>query len=335
MLGWFLTKANQKVFLIDEFQSNSASQVATGVINPVTGKRLVKSWRIDELLRFAKSTYRELEQELGINILSETVINRIFSNKEDYDFFRQKKELDEIPENVQPLKEIPACFHDAHFGAIEIHGVYLLNYQLLVAAMRKRFLEKRMLAEEKFEQEHLRIENGKVIYKNIEASKIIFCEGSYAGANPFFPTLPYNFAKGEVLTVEIPNYKQNQIWHKGIFITPLTKGLYRVGATYEWDFKDALPSVKGRAELEKKLKRAINLPYKVVGHAAAIRPTVKDRKPLIGLHLENAAVGIFNGMGTKGASLSPFFAKHFTDFLTAGVPLDAEVNVSRFLKQAN
>ncbi|MDZ4847021.1 MAG: FAD-binding oxidoreductase [Chitinophagales bacterium] len=334
MLTWFLTKANQKVFLIDEFHPNSASQVATGVINPITGKRLVKSWRIDELLPFAKNTYTELEHELGIKLLSETRIHRIFSNPEDFQFFRQKNELGELPENIKPLIGIPACFQDAHLGGIEIHGVYLLNYQFLLAAMRKKFLENNMLAEEKFEQEQLHFENGKVIYKNMEASKIIFCEGSSAGSNSFFQTLPYNFAKGEALTVEIPGFNQTGIWHKGIFITPLANELYRVGATYDWDFPDALPSEKGKAELEKKLKRAINIPYKVVDHVAAIRPTVKDRRPLIGVHPENNQVGIFNGMGTKGASLAPYFAKQFADFLTTGKCLDEEVDVARIISAA-
>lgn len=330
MLAWFLTKANQKVFLIDEFQPNSASQVATGVINPITGKRLVKSWRIDELQPFAKNTYQELEQALSVKVFYESSIHRIFSNKEDYDFFRQKNELGELPDSVKPLQEIPASFHDVKFGGIEIRGIHLVDYARLLAAMRRWFSENKMLAAEKFEQNALRVENRKVIYKNLEASKIIFCEGSNAADNLFFANLPFNFAKGEALTVEIPGFNQTKIWHKGIFIAPLGNDLYRIGATYQWNFKDALPSEEGKAELEKKLKRATNLPYKVVGHVAAIRPTVIDRRPIIGLHPEKPELGVFNGMGTKGASLSPFFAKHFADSLLTRKKLDAEVDVSRF-----
>lgn len=332
MLAWFLTQAGKKVLVVDEFRANSASQIATGIINPITGKRLVKSWRIDELLPFAKKTYRELEAELGVSIFSETTIHRIFSNKEDLQFFRQKQELDELPGYVKPLQTIPSCFRDTALGGIEIHGVCVIHYQSLLAAMRRWLSEKQVLLEEKFQFDELKIENGKAVYKNNVASKIIFCEGSGAKQNPYFGSLPFNFAKGEVLTVEIPGYHEENIWHKGIFITPFGNGLYRVGATYDWDFKDALPSAKGREELEKKLKRAINLPYKVADHLAAIRPTVTDRRPFIGLHPAYPEIGIFNGMGTKGASLAPFFAKHFTDHLVSGILLDAEVNTARFFE---
>jgi glycine/D-amino acid oxidase-like deaminating enzyme len=330
MLARFLTKSGKSVFIIDEFRPNSASQIATGIINPITGKRLVKSWRIDELLPFAKKAYREIEAELGISFFSETTIRRIFSNKEDHQFFRQKNEVDELPDYVKPLHAIPSCFRDTDLGGIEIHGVCVLNYPLLLAAMRKWVAAQHMLLEEKFHFEQLKLEDGKVHYKNIAASKIIFCEGSRASDDPYFSALPFNFAKGEVLTVEIPGYQQDKIWHKGIFITPVADELYRVGATYEWDFADALPSEKGREELEKKLKRAISLPYKVVDQFAAIRPTITDRRPLIGLHPAHREIGIFNGMGTKGASLAPFFASHFTDFLVSGKKIDAEVDVQRF-----
>jgi glycine/D-amino acid oxidase-like deaminating enzyme len=333
MLAWFLSKANQSVIILDEFNPASASQVASGVINPITGKRLVKSWRSDELIPFARRTYQELEGRLGIKVLSETVIHRIFSNQEDFQFYRQKKELDELPENVKPLKEIPSCFRDVQFGGVEIHGVHLLDYPFLLSAMRKWFLEKNMLWEEKFEFNELHLKNGEVLYKDLQATKIIFCEGNGASLNPYFSWLPFNLAKGEVITVSMPDFPEDKIWHKGIFIAPIESGLFRVGATYEWDFKDAFPSEKGRAELEKKLKRAVNLSFEVVDHVAAIRPTVKDRRPLIGLYSEFPQAGIFNGMGTKGASLSPFFAHHFADFLLQGKKLDAEIDINRFLKE--
>lgn len=329
MLAWFLSEAGQKILLIDEFNSASASRVASGVINPVTGKRLVKSWRTDELIPFAKKTYNKLEAQLGIKVFSEASIHRIFSNKEDFQFFRQKKELDELPGCVLPLNEIPACFCEAQYGGIEIRGVYLVNYSLLLAAMRNRFRESGRLLEEKFHFKDLKVKGEQISYRNIEARRIIFCEGSAATENPYFSELPFNFAKGEVVTVSMPNFPQDKIWHKGIFIAPLGNALFRIGATYEWNFHHALPSEKGRAELEKKLSRAVNLPFKIIEHFAAIRPTVKDRRPLIGLHPVFQQIGIFNGMGTKGASLAPFFANHFSNYLLGKNALDAEVSIAR------
>ena len=109
------------------------------------------------------------------------------------------------------------------------------------------------------------------------------------------------------------------------------KNLYYIGATHEWKFDDALPSEKGKNQLLESLSAVLNLPFKIVEHKAAIRPTVKDRRPFIGFHPKNSIVGIFNGMGTKGISLAPYFAKHFTENLLQQKPLLKEVDINRFL----
>jgi len=330
MLAWFLLDAGKNVLVIDEFNPHCSSRLASGIINPVTGKRLVKSWRTDELLPFAKQTYERLEQALGIHFFTEKKICRIFSNKEDFQFFRQKKDVGELPGYVKPLDTIPECFTGSSLGGIEISGVYQVQYPELLSALRKFFHEKNMLAEEKFEFARLVVESGGVRYKKINASKIIFCEGSYAVKNPYFRWLPFCLAKGEMLTVMMPGFPEEAIWHKGVFISPLGKSLCRVGSTYEWNFTDELPSEKGKSELTSRLKKAVLLPFEVVDHVAAIRPTVADRRPLIGLHPGYPQLAVFNGLGTKGALLAPFFAQQFTAHLTKGVPLDKEADIRRF-----
>ncbi len=330
MLAWFLLKAGQKVIIVDEYNPNSASQIASGIINPITGKRLVKSWRIDELLPFAIETYRDIEKIFGINILNEKTICRIFSNKEDQQFFRQKHELEELPENIKPIKEFPACFRETSLGGVEISGVYQLDYALLLKTLRTWFIGKGIMLEEKFQFAKLQLKGERILYGDLSASKIIFCEGSDAKGNPYFPDLPFNLAKGEILIVKMPGFPEDRIWHKGVFIAPLGNELFRVGSTYEWDFEDGLPSEKGKEELVKKLSKAVNLEFQVVEHYAAIRPTVADRRPLLGFHPRHPQLGIFNGLGTKGASLAPFFANQFVEGLINGKNLDKEVVNERF-----
>jgi len=330
MLAWFLLKEGEKVLIVDEFNSNSASLVASGIINPVTGKRLVKSWRIDELLPFAKDTYRQLEKELGIHVFSEKTISRIFSNKEDSQIFCHKKELDELPDCVKPLNVIPSCFNNATLGGVEISVAYQLDYPVFLTAMKKFFLEGKMLLEEKLQFDKLELKNGIVSYKGIEASKIIFCEGNKARENPYFKWLPFNLAKGEVITVKMQGFPEEKIWHKAIFILPKGENMFRVGATYEWNFSDELPSEIRKKELAARLRKAVNLPFEILHHNAAIRPTVIDRRPLIGMHPYYDHLGVFNGLGTKGASLAPFFAHQFAMHLNKELPLDDEVNINRF-----
>lgn len=332
MLAWHLLSAGKTVLIVDEFHLNSASRIASGIINPVTGKRLVKSWKVDELIPFAERTYRHLEKDLGIKIFSRKKICRIFSNKEDFQFFRNKLELDELPRGVNPLKEIPDLFNDATLGGIEISESYQLDYPVLLTALRKLFLDRRILHDEKFDFKSMDFGQGKIYYRGIIASKIIFCEGSALG-NPYFKWLPFNLAKGEVITVSMEGFPQDCIWHKGVFILPLENNTFRVGATYEWNFADDCPSEAGKQELAFRLSRAVRIPFDIIQHDAAIRPTVVDRRPMVGLHPKNKELGVFNGLGTKGASLAPFFSHQFAMHLVNGSPLDKEVSIDRFSKE--
>ena len=49
----------------------------------------------------------------------------------------------------------------------------------------------------------------------------------------------------------------------------------------------------------------ITCEYKVVNHVAGIRPTVVDRRPLIGGHPEYSNLFILNGFGSRGVLIGP------------------------------
>src|SRR5262249_2702138 len=152
----------------------------------------------------------------------------------------------ELPGYVKSLNVIPACFSNSFLGGVEISGAWRLDYPALLAAMRRFFAERNMLREEKFQFSQLKLSNGIISYKDAKASKIIFCEGSNAVENPYFKGLPFSLAKGETLMVKMDGFPQDKIWHKGIFILPLRGNLFRIGATYEWNFSDGHPSEKGK-----------------------------------------------------------------------------------------
>jgi glycine/D-amino acid oxidase-like deaminating enzyme len=192
--------------------------------------------------------------------------------------------------------------------------------------------ENNALLEEKFSFSDLAEESDSITYKDIKARKIIFCEGANAIQNPYFKFFPFQLAKGECLILRIEDFYSDRIINSEVLIMPLPeKNLYYVGATHEWYFDDDQPSEKGKNELLGNLSAVLKLPFEIVEHKAAIRPTVKDRRPFIGFHPEFPDIGIFNGMGTKGISLAPYFAKHFTKHLLYQKPLQPEVDIKRFL----
>ena len=332
MMAHFLLEANQKVLVLDKLNLKSASHIASGVMNPVTGKRMVKSWRAGELIPFAVKTYQDLEQQLGVELLYQKNIVKFFSNPEDVQFYQEKKEKGEIEEYVREADKslIDRSSINDTLGAVEISGTNRLDYHQLLVAYREYLLERGSLVDEDCDYDLLEIDENGVRYKNWPASKIIFCEGAKAIDNPYFSWLPFNLAKGELLTVRIPGLNQERIWKKGLFMLPLGDSLFLVGSTYEWNYEHGLPTEAKKLDLLKRLEKAISLPYEVVDHNAAVRPTIKDRRPVIGFHPEHPALVMFNGMGTKGASLTPLLAKQLTEHLLEGVPLNEEVDVQRF-----
>ncbi|MBW7953063.1 MAG: FAD-binding oxidoreductase, partial [Chitinophagaceae bacterium] len=108
--------------------------------------------------------------------------------------------------------------------------------------------------------------------------------------------------------------------------------LWWIGSTYNWNFENDLPTESFRIDMENKLKDFLKFPYKIVHHFAAIRPANLERRPFVGLHPVHKNIGILNGMGTKGCSLSPYFAHELTEHLIKQKPISPNADVQRFSK---
>jgi glycine/D-amino acid oxidase-like deaminating enzyme len=171
-----------------------------------------------------------------------------------------------------------------------------------------------------------------VCYKDITARKIIFCNGAVCAENPWFSKLPWSKDKGEALIASIPGLPADNIYKQGINIVPWQHGLFWIGATHDWKFTDMLPSESFRKQTEEHLNYWLKLPYTIIDHIVAARPTNLERKPFAGLHPGMPSVGIFNGMGTKGCSVVPYFANQFAKHLVHNVPIMPDVDVKRFMK---
>jgi glycine oxidase len=334
LLAYFLEKEGKKVFLIDPGEEGTATKVAAGIINPITGRRYVKSWRIDELIPFAEKTYRSIETLLGISIFhSRPIIRTLFNAREENDWMLRTADPAYLPymKDQADLEN-----YDAHtvkaFSYGEVQHSAQVDIGLLAQSYRELFKQKEQLLEEALDYEQITFQKDKVQYREIEARQLIFCEGAKAISNPFFNYLPFGGAKGEVLIVNIKNTHFERILKHRVFIVPLSDGTYWIGSTYNWKFEDHQPTAQGREYLEGRLKDVLKVPFEIVQHKAAVRPTVKDRRPFLGCHPEFPQLAIFNGLGTKGASLGPFWAKHMADHLLRENRLDKAVDIRRFNK---
>lgn len=330
-LSHYLLKAGKKVVVIDENQPFTASKVASGVINPVTGRRIVRTWRIEELLPFAAKAYTELENEFGKSLVKQCSVLDFHPNMQMKEAF--EKRLSEEQEYLhRPATFEWESFFNYHFGIGAVSPCLLVDINMLLNTWREKLILEGNLINEEFHFDNFIANSENIIYKNIRAKKVIFCDGVSGISNHFFKNLPYAPNKGEAIIARIPDLPPGIIYKQGISIVPWQDNLFWIGSSYEWDFSNIQPTPAYREKISAQLKYWLKVPFQVIDHLASVRPANMERRPFVGLHPKFPMVAILNGMGTKGCSLAPFFAKQLSDHLVEGKPLYADADVKRFEK---
>lgn len=333
LVAHFLLQQGKKVLVIDNQHHQASSMVAAGLINPITGRNFVKSWRIDDLIPFAIQTYRQLEQQLDISILETKNVAMLFNSvKTENDWLVRSSNPDVVDYVAKDFYlDFYKDFLDDVQNGVEFKQAGRVRLKELIFAYQALLQEQGSYLEEQFDYQALEIASNQVKYKGIVAQRLIFAEGFQATQNPYFNYLPFAPAKGDILVVNIPNYPaKDKLVKHGVFVIHLKEDLYWVGSTYNRDYKTIAPTPKAKKSLEERLKRVLKLPFEVVEHLTAVRPTVRDRRPFIGQHPHFNALYLFNGMGAKGSYLSPLFASEFVAYLEQEKTLDSEVDIARY-----
>jgi glycine/D-amino acid oxidase-like deaminating enzyme len=339
VLAHTLLKGNKKVWVLDQPYPQSSSRVAAGICNPITGKRLLKTWRADEVFPFLKQFYQSLEQELGSQFLYEKPVYRPYKSTEDQNEWagRSSAEYWQAYLNLEPKNELYKLLIDNDLGGWETRQSYHLSVEPFLVAYRHYLEKKSAFQETNFDYNDLYVEATQIVWRDVIASKVVFCEGIQAQNNPFFSWLPFRPVKGEWLKIKTQALAIQGIINQNVFVLPLSCQEFQVGATYNWSEINAEISEAGRAELLAKLNQFFKPTYEIIDQKAGIRPATPDRRPFIGLHPRHRNVGIFNGFGTKGISLAPYFAQEFCNYLENSElsSLDASVDIKRFYYLAN
>lgn len=331
-LSYYLMKQGAKVLVIDNPQPGTASKVTSGIINPVTGRRVVRTWMIEQLLPFAWDAYTAVGDELGVNLIRQTDILDFHTSQQMCDAFEAR--INEGDTYLQrPANERRWQEHfNFNYGIGEINPCWLTDVPKLVAEWRKVLIEKEVLLEDVFDMDNLVVDDRGATYCDIRAKAVIFCRGVGDRDNRYFDRLPWSRDKGEFLIVDIPGLPQDNIYKHGLTLAPSGDGKFWVGASHEWEFADINITAAYRAKVEEQLNYFLKLSYKILGHYAAERPVTLERRPFVGMHPVHKRVGIFNGMGTKGCSLAPYFGKQLADHLVQGATILPEADVKRFMR---
>ncbi|TWT37022.1 bifunctional tRNA (mnm(5)s(2)U34)-methyltransferase/FAD-dependent cmnm(5)s(2)U34 oxidoreductase [Posidoniimonas corsicana] len=323
-LAWSLLLRGGRPLVMDAAARPAASRAAAGLLAPVGGKRLALAWRAEQAWPAAVRFYREVEDRLGVELLSEAPIVRLFVDPQ------QRAEFDRRASGplgqwlvAEDAGVDPRVFF-APLGGCQVVGGRL-DVGRFLDASRAEFARRGLLVEEDLPADGLRETEHGVAVDSLGSvlPRVVLCRGlAERDGRP----LPFEPAKGETLTIRAPGVSEGRVVQRGVWLAPIGNALFRVGATFHPGAADVLPTVAGRRELESKLGELLRLPYEVVDHSAAVRPIVRTRRPIAGALPGRDRVGVLNGLGASGTLWAPWLAGHYADHLLSGEPLDREID---------
>lgn len=334
ILAFKLLQLGKKVLVIDENHKNAASKVAAGIINPITGRNYVKSWKIEELTVEFLKTYAEIEAFFGKKyLIKRDVVRVLHSPKEENAWLQRTGEESYqryLSSDIFTEQENTQLAHVGTYG--RILDAYQLRISELIQDVQSNLISNELYVNEKFDFSKLNLTKI-YTYKEFSFDKLVFCEGFKIMSNPFFNYLPFDPVKGEALIIKALDLKLNDNYRDQIFITPLGNHHYWIGAGYDKGYQDILPSEAEKIRLKGFLEKILLCDYETIEHKAGIRPAVKTRKPLIGRHPIYEKLFICNGMGAKGSSLVPYFANMLINFIENGQALNEEVSIIKYAEK--
>ncbi len=326
---------NNKSILVIDNNSQNSSKIAGGLYNPVILKRFSEVGQAKEHLMIMNDFFSILEKKIECKVNFKLPILRKFhSIEEQNNWFTASDKVNLAPFLSTNIIGTKYSSIDSPFGYGEVLQTGYVNTALLLIKYREYLIKNQLFLEESFDYSLLREESESIRYKDIQARHIIFAEGFGMHFNPYFKDLPLDGTKGELFIIKAPQLQLDVIINTSVFILPLGNDLYKVGATYNWTDKTDTPTAEGKAELIEKIKEIINCDFEIVEHFAGVRPTVKDRRPLIGTYSNHNSIHILNGLGTRGVMLGPAMAKALFESIEFQKPLDKAIDIKRFAKKS-
>ncbi|NDI97689.1 FAD-binding oxidoreductase [Flavobacterium sp. LaA7.5] len=322
---------NTKSFTVISDTSHNSTLVAAGIYNPVILKRFSLPADAAKHMEYITPFYQSIENRIGLQFLHDVPVYRKFASAEEQNnWFEACDKTALTPFLDAEIKHIKYPALPSPYGFGRVYSTGYMDTGAFINAYCAELLSDGLFIEDTFDYSALQVAEDSVHYKDISAKHIVFAEGFGIHENPYFNYLPLDGTKGELLLIKAPDLQLDVIVNASIFILPMGNDYYKVGATYEWEDKTQEPTEAGKQELTEKLDELITCDYEIIEHFAGVRPTVKDRKPLIGTHPKHSRLHLLNGLGTRGVMLGPPMALELLESIERGKEIPRAVNLNRF-----
>lgn len=332
LLNYFLFKKGFTVHIADQNEEITSTKVSAGIMLPLTGRRIVKTYNADNIIPFAFKTYRELESISGKSFFKNKDVLQLFTsngNMNDWFVSSENEGIKKYTGAILTKQEIhPTISNES--GGILLKQSGAVDPIAFINAVAHATSNRSVYFKTHVDPNQIHISKSGMTWNGNLYDYIIYCEGHTITKNPWFSYIPFKPAKGEILDFTSQDLDDSYIINSSVFILPEGNGKFRSGSTYNWSDLTTTTTPEAMQTLENGIRNSITCDFKITGHKAGIRPAIIDRRPVIGFHPANNRLGIFNGLGTKGAMLAPYYASQFCDFIAEGKNVDSDVNIRRF-----
>lgn len=324
LVSWKLHQRGVQFHVIDEEREFTASKVAAGMWNPISFRKVIPTWEAATMMEHVNSTYPLLEQELGLSFMHKREVLRFFPNEEYATTWNKQAEKPEVGMHLGQPKKAKSPLVDQAHGCVSNAGY--IDLKTMIQGWRAALTSRKQYTKGSFSD--LKREKEKWMFQGESYDRLILCLGTgMLDLEQFNLDGWLRTNKGEVITLDLKG-KVDQIINNGKWLLPLEGGKYKLGASYDWKRADHEPSDEVREVLLEKLGQMVDEKPEVQLHEAGLRPTTKDRRPLVGELDSDQGVYIFNGLGTRGVLVGPYCAEQLMHSLE-GEELDREINATR------
>ena len=327
-LAFKLLQKKYTVRVIDKFNPNSSSSIALGLYNPLVLKWFTKSWEVDNQLKDMFDYLYEFEKKYNTKINFQKNIHKLLYSTFDQNNWLEKqtspKRSPYMSKNLKFLDNI-----EKPFGVVKNSG--WVDVKLMLDTFRNFLKANFLISDEHFIYDKLIVNDNSINYKQYSCKYLVFCEGSSVLKNRFFNYLDFKMTKGEIINFFSPNLKINEIIHSGVTTIPLGDDNYVAGSTFSQNINDLKCTTESKNEIIEKIKKIKDFNFVINSQSIAVRPSVCDRRPIIGPHFKYKNIFLMNGLGSRGVLMASYLANILFSNIFRNEKINSEINVDRFI----
>ncbi len=328
LLAKELLRRGRTVHVADDGWKSSSSQVAAGLMTPLTGQRFTLTKDYPELFAAASARLTDL------GVFRPIQVYRMFVDDEQRAKGLTRTECTScqpfIARVTSARGELDADLMD-DFGGALMNGAWV-DLPKLLSDVRAELLAAGSLTESMFDPEEATVTADGVTWRQISAGAIIYCDGYKSAQRGPFKYLPWQPAKGEALTLRADIVDKPFILNREGWALPLGQGVWRIGTNWQWDQLDETPTEPQKEKLIRRFRSYFgqDVQADITAHIAGVRPCTSDNRPFLGAHPTQPCTYLFNGLGPRGTVWAPAMADEMAAYLCEGKALRKECDLARF-----